>query len=86
MELEAAELDACRRFDDRLRHAQQEDVELLTVARAELLARQHQLAILAVANEHTAFDGSEEHAAVRAVVNRHLCRVVKHVYVCVLKI
>lgn len=82
--LKTAELHTGRRLDDGLGGAAQENLHLLTVPRAKLLTGHHALDVFAVSEEHAALDGSENNAAVDAVIDGDRRRVVQHVDVAVL--
>lgn len=82
--LKAAKLHPRRRLDDGLRGAAQEHIHLFAVPRAKLLTGHHAFDVLAVSEKHAALDGSQNNAAVDAVVDGDGRRVVKHVDVAVL--
>lgn len=82
--LKAAKLHPRRRLDDGLRGAAEEHIHLFAVPRTKLLTGHHALDVLAVSEKHAALDGSQNDAAVDAVVDGDGRRVVKHVDVAVL--
>lgn len=67
--LKAAELHPRRRLDDGLSGTAQENLHLFTVPCAKLLTGHHALDVLTVSEKHTAFDRSENNAAVDTVID-----------------
>mmetsp|Transcript_3873 Transcript_3873/g.7237 ORF Transcript_3873/g.7237 Transcript_3873/m.7237 type:complete len:231 (-) Transcript_3873:16-708(-) len=84
MVVDASEPQPLGALNDWASGAVQAEVAVLAVARPELSAEEHKLAVIAVSNEDAAFTRTNEDAAILAVVNGDGCVVIQHVEVAVL--